>query len=114
MRFPVFARGVNPSVEKPILHKSKSYAFSQVECGRADWVDPLDHSRGIIAREMIYFGPKELAPEQPSSISPGIFGLKFIPPKMEKNPTLTRLEYASLVDSAPSWDWTHEPQTISA
>lgn len=111
----MFARRSNPSVEKPIQRKSKFYVTGEVEAGRADWVDPNDPKKGIICREMLYFGPKEFEPEQPVEVNLAeLPGIKFIPPKMEKNPTLSRLEFASLTRSAPSWDWKHEPQQIPA
>ena len=34
---------------------------------------------------------------------------KFIPPPMQKNPTLPHLESQSLLAAAPQWDWSAEP-----
>jgi hypothetical protein len=58
MRFPVFARRSNPAFDQPIVRKSKSYVTDQVEHGVAEWIDALDRSKGIICREMLYFGPR--------------------------------------------------------
>lgn len=57
MRFPVFARGANPRIDRPILRKSKDYVESQVAMARAQWVDESNHSKGIVCRELLYFGP---------------------------------------------------------
>jgi hypothetical protein len=58
MRIPVFARRANPSVDRPILRKSESYAKDQIERGRAVWVDPDDPRQGIICREILFFGER--------------------------------------------------------
>lgn len=95
----MFARGVNPSVEKPILHKKKSYVVSQVESGRADWVDPLDYSKGIIARETLYFGPRELPMEESSGFDwIELPGVKFIDPNPRRNP-------AAMAMIREGWQW---------
>ena len=86
MRFPVFARRTNPSVDKAILRKSKFYVEEAVANGRADWVDELDHTKGIVCREMLYFGERELKPmpETENSVSIEAGGrLKWMPPKHE-------------------------------
>lgn len=109
MRIPVFARRANPSVDRPILRKSEFYAVEEVLRGRADWIDPENHRRGIICREMLYFGPRttpiEVETVTVSRLPGEIPGLRFIPAKMEKNPTLPRLILGSLQSSAQSWDW---------
>src|SRR6266536_5127778 len=64
MRIPVFARGSNPAIDRPNQRKSESYGVAEVEAGRADWVDPQDHARGILCREFLYSGEK-LKPPQP-------------------------------------------------
>lgn len=56
MRIPVFARRSNPSVDRPFLKKSLFYVTEQVNAGRADWVDPARPEKGIICRELLYFG----------------------------------------------------------
>jgi len=56
MRIPVFARRADPSVDKPILHKSLSYIEQQIALGWADWIDPKDFRKGIICRELLNFG----------------------------------------------------------
>jgi hypothetical protein len=112
MRIPVFGRGSNPRVDLPILRKSESYAALQVEERRADWLDPDDHSKGILCRELIYFGPRavyletvELSQAFPAELP----GIRFVPPPMPKNETLPHLESNSLLASAPHWDWSAEP-----
>lgn len=60
MRFPVFARHANPRVDLPILRKSQSYVFEQVERGLADWVDQNNPKAGIICRELLYFGERTI------------------------------------------------------
>lgn len=63
MRIPVFARGANPRVERPILKKSKSYCDQQVMLGIADYIDPTDPSKGMLCRELLYFGEREFKAE---------------------------------------------------
>ena len=60
MRIPVFARGSNPAIDRRILVKSRFYAEQEVREGRADWVDSSDPRKGIICRELLRFGPREL------------------------------------------------------
>ena len=112
MRIPVFGRGANPRIDLPILRKSESYAALQVEERRADWINPDDHSRGILCRELIYFGPRavyletvELSTAFPAELP----GIRFIPPPNQKNPTLPHLESQNLLAAAPQWDWSAEP-----
>lgn len=59
----MFSRGSNPSIDRPILRKSEAYAAQQVEDFRADWVDPSDHAKGILCRELLYRAPLEFFPE---------------------------------------------------
>jgi hypothetical protein len=86
MRFPVFSRRSNPSIDPPILRKSRSYVDEQVAAGRAVWVDPADPRKGIICRDLLHLAPRELAAEMPIAKRDGglgtgeIPGLKFIPP----------------------------------
>lgn len=56
MRIPVFARGSNPAIDRPNQRKSIAYGTAEVEAGRADWVDPDDHTRGILCRAFLYSG----------------------------------------------------------
>lgn len=86
MRFPVFARRANPSIDRPIIRKSKSYVTEQVEFGRADWVDPRKPELGIVCREMLYFGEREIPVETVTLAKLGftageIPGLRFVGPK---------------------------------
>jgi hypothetical protein len=63
MKFPVFAKGAEPSIDRRIQRKSMSYITEEVGKGRADWVDCGDRRKGIICREMLHLGFKPLAPE---------------------------------------------------
>ena len=66
MNISVYARGSNPAVDRHIQRKSISFCSTEVEAKRADWVNPDDHSQGIICREFLYFGEKLVvaAPEK--------------------------------------------------
>lgn len=108
MRIPVFARGSNPAVDRRLQRKSESYGIAEVAAARADWVDPLDHSKGIICRAILYSGGQRFVAETVSvdSISPPPdAGLKFIPPKSWKNPTLPRIHVDGLLQAASGWDF---------
>lgn len=65
MRVSVFARGSNPAIDRRIQRKSLQYATDEVEAGRADWVNPEDHSQGVICRAILYSGERlvNAAPE---------------------------------------------------
>lgn len=117
MRIPVFGRGTNPRIDPAILRKSESYAALQVQAGRADWLDPDAHSKGILCRELIYFGPRPVLVETveiSTAFSAELPGIRFIPPRTEKNPTLPHLESSTLLAAAPYWDWSAEPASASA
>ena len=113
MRIPVFARRANPSADRPILRKSISYASLQVDSGKADWIDRAHPEKGIICREMLYFGRRALPVETVEvSVDAGfVFGLKYVPPMMEKNPTLPRVQIDPLQIAVPNWDWSQEQAT---
>ncbi len=66
MRIPVFARGSNPAIDRPNQRKSESYGAAEVEAGRADWIDPNNHARGIWCRDFLYSGQRleRARPEQ--------------------------------------------------
>lgn len=68
MRIPVFARGSNPAIDHRLVSKSLAYGTAEVEAGRADWVDPNDHSRGILCREFLYSG-QQLITAAPETVS---------------------------------------------
>jgi hypothetical protein len=111
MRFPVFARRSNPSIDRPILRKSLAYVTDQVDAGRADWIDPTNPAKGIIAREMLHFGVRDLKAETADPLNydwAELPGIRYVPAKMEKNPTLPRLEMETLSAAAPTWDWSYE------
>lgn len=68
MRIPVFARGSNPRIDRPNQRKSLSYGTEEVAAGRADWINPDDHSQGIICRAFLYSG-QTLQPAKPEQIT---------------------------------------------
>jgi len=76
-------------VDRPILRKSRSYVEGEVLAGRAEWVNPKDHSQGIICREMLYFGPRldpspVASPDDPAKLPPlELPGLIFVPPALQ-------------------------------
>lgn len=88
MRLRVFARRANPAIDRPILHKSAAYCEDAVNTRFADWVDPQDHSKGIIAREMLPSGKIAVTVEiaATSSLLPPLepSGCKFVPPTTAK------------------------------
>lgn len=86
MRFPIFARRANPSIDAPILRKSKSYVEAQVADYLAQWVDPNDKTKGIICRELLNFGPPKALPQQTSASLPPVElpGIHFEEPKSAK------------------------------
>jgi hypothetical protein len=104
MRIPVFSRRSNPSIDPPILRKSVSYAQDQVKFGRAFWVDDNDPGKGIICRTFLD-SAKPLPVDTEPSGPPVELGLRFIPPRTWKNPTLPRLAIYSLAAAAPGWNY---------
>lgn len=112
MRIPVFAKRANPSVERPILKKSLSYATEQVAAGRAAWVDPTAPRKGIVCMEMLYFGERKFAPEENTGAGGYQPGLKFVPPNMEKNPLIARVAIFPIFTAARNWDWSVETDHV--
>ena len=108
MRIPVFARGSNPAVDRPILRKSESYCNLQVEEGRADWLDPDDHAKGMICRELIYFGEREI-PLEPGDVSrlesAELPGVRFVYSR-DRNPAIAAVRVEPFLAAARQWDWT--------
>lgn len=47
------------------MRKSMSYLENQVSQGLADWINAADQRKGIIACEMLYFGPRAYRPAEP-------------------------------------------------
>lgn len=84
MRVNVYSRGSNPRIDRRILRKSASYALEQVEKLLADWVDPDDWSKGIVAREYLP-SEKHTLPTEADNTSLGMPHLKFIPPPGAKD-----------------------------
>jgi hypothetical protein len=107
MRIPVFARGANPSVDRPILRKSESYCCLQVAEGRADWLDAAAHAKGIICRELLYFGPRAI-PIGPADLKRVDFaeipGVRFVY-RREVNPAIAAVRVHSLQAALPEWDF---------
>jgi hypothetical protein len=113
MRLPVYPRGANPRLARPILHKKLTYCEKQVEDCLADWVDPADPGQGIVAREFLPSGKalpvtvNELTtafvrqtrfcqPDRPTNYANELIAAVRIPPKAV---------------SLPTWDWSAEPAT---
>ena len=67
MRIPVFSRGSNPAIDRPNVRKSETYGEEEVLAGRADWIDPDNHAKGILCRAFLYSG-EMLKPAQPDQI----------------------------------------------
>lgn len=114
MRIPVFARGANPRVDRPFLKKSESYAEGEVLAGHADWLDPDDHTKGILCRELLYFGPRptrvetvHLADLELEHDLAELPGLRFVYDR-ERNPTIPSIQIERLLSAAPGWDWSAE------
>lgn len=88
MKLRVFGRRANPAVDSHIMRKSLSYCEAQVAQHLADWIDPLDQKKGIIARERLYFGER-LTPVETVKISRAILPAlepnahKFLGPKTD-------------------------------
>lgn len=79
----MFARRSNASIDRPIMRKSMAYLEMQVGEGQADWVDSAEKRSGIIARDLLYFGPRDLPPSSDSYIGlPPVElpGIRFVPP----------------------------------
>lgn len=47
------------------MRKSMSYLEDQVDRGASVWVNPADKRKGIIARDMLNFGPRLCYPPSP-------------------------------------------------
>ncbi len=107
MRIPVFARGANPAIDRPILRKSVTYCDLQVVEGRADYIDFTDKSRGIICRELLYFGPRAI-PMEPVDLKSVDFaeipGVRFVY-RREINPAIAAVRVHSFQASLPEWDF---------
>jgi hypothetical protein len=111
MRIPLYARGANPCVDHRIAKKSLFYAETQVAEGLADWVDPCDPSRGIIAREYLPSGKKAQAPDPvavesltlPRAELPGV---KYVPPSSDPRPRIASVR--------AGWDWSVESNAVPA
>ena len=103
MRFPVFPRGSNPRVDRPILRKNRTYVEEQINLGLADWVNLADPRQGIIARELLRFGPKA-QPDPVYTFSPAeLPGLRFVPPPNTAHPSMASIR--------AGWDWSVDAAT---
>lgn len=52
MRFPVFSKHSNPSIDRPLQRKKMAFLELRVSELAADWVDPVNHSAGIVFRSI--------------------------------------------------------------
>jgi hypothetical protein len=114
MRLPVYPRGSDPRTSRPILRKSFPYAQEQVRNLLADWVDPLDPRKGIVAREFLPSG-------KVFTISPNELKTRFVAncrllqpdcPTHYENDQIAALRIRSKATVLRSWDWTAEPATV--
>ena len=127
MKVFVYPRGANPRVDRPIQRKTLEFCRQQVEqYGSADWVDPKDHSKGIVCRQFLHFGArvaqkitaagvdearymKRLKKRLRSALPPvEVGGCRFVAPGTEKNPTLARAILTPVTEAAWRWDWSKE------
>jgi hypothetical protein len=102
MRIPVFARRANPSIDSPILRKSESYIKQQLAAARVDWVDPTDPRKGVICREMLYFGERALPVETVSVSSLLLPPLELPGLHLEKPKNCEGISMASV---RANWSW---------
>ncbi len=104
MRFPVFARRADPRVDRPIVRKNLNYLETQVAEGLADWVDPCDPSRGIIAREYLPSGkaqsPDPVSVETLTLPRAELPGVRYVPPASDPRPRISSVR--------AGWDWSIE------
>lgn len=100
----MFSRRSDPAKARPILRKSLNYVTEQVESGRATWVDPSDPAKGIVCRELLHFGNREIPVETvgPESLTDQMMGLKFVGPR---NPLP---HFTSNLGPNCPWDWSQE------
>lgn len=112
----MYPRGSNPRVDHRICKKSLAYAEEQVESLLADWVDPLDHRKGIVAREFLPSG--RVIAAQPSDFRE--LKTRFVPNcrfSQPDRPTHYENENIAAVRILPksvvleSWDWLTVPVT---
>jgi len=105
MRFPVFARRADPRVDRPIVRKNLNYLETQVAEGLADWVDPCDPAKGIIAREYLPSGkaqaPDPVAVESLNMPRAELPGVKYVPPATDPRPRISSVR--------AGWDWSVDP-----
>ena len=113
MRFPVFARRTNPSIDKPILRKKMKYLEDQVASGVADWVDSREPRRGIIAREMLHFGDRalpvatvEISTDYQWRLDGELRGVRFVSPTTTSKPSVAAIR--------EGWDWSKESALLTA
>lgn len=127
MKISVYPRGANPLVDRHIQRKSLHFCTEQVEVyGAADWIDPLDHAKGIVCRDRLFFGEKierilDATPAEVEKLTRGnlrsalppaeIGNCKFVGPASERNETFARIQVDNVLIASRSWDWTMEPAT---
>lgn len=124
MKLPVYPRGANPRIDRHIQRKKLAYCEEQVnQYGTARWVDPADHSKGIICCDFLYFGEKITPPtvEQIAKLKKRLRsglppiepdGCRFVPPRdAQVNETVPRPLIENVVLASQGWDWSMEPAT---
>ena len=99
----MYPRRGDPAVDRPILRKSKAYIDQQVAAGLAEYVDQRDPRKGIICREMLFFGSRPLpdSPARPDYFPAELPGLRFQQPPTSTLPSMAAIR--------ARWDWTAQP-----
>lgn len=110
MRFPVFARRSNPSIDPPIVRKTLDYLEKQVLDLLADWVDPTNKRKGIIAREYLPSG-KTLPPNPVDIEKLGTLPAIELPGLHLEFPK--NCEGVSMASVRANWQW-QQPQQLAA
>jgi hypothetical protein len=117
-----------------VSHKAhiEVLAWHQPEDARSRTFVPDDVARDLLQRlaaekisskkirmfspDSVYMAGRQLSPEYDAILRslpmpPAEIGCKFIPPPMQKNSTLPRINVDNVLIAAPNWDWTMEPAT---
>ena len=93
------------------------YVAEQINAGRADWVDPEQPERGIICRELLYFGPHAVRVEtvsvSESTLAPMPY-VKFVLPAEEDRKRGARLAWQRGEREEENIFWQKPPEEIAA
>lgn len=114
MRVPVYPRGSDPRIARRILSKSLDYAARQVADRLADWVDPNDPSKGIVALEFLPSGKVFAASDLTELKTRFVANCRFLQPDRPthyENDLIAALRIHPKAVALPSWDWSHEAVT---